>query len=167
LKKLLIIPFIISALFASNIEVGFSPKQGSLDLILKIINSSKSNLCMAAYSFTSKPVAIAILNAKNRGVTIHIVVDYKSNKTQYSAARYLANNGIDVRFNDNYAIMHNKFIVIDNQTIETGSFNYSAGAVNRNAENVIVVWNNKQVATKYQKECDRLYVEGIQLKPAY
>jgi phosphatidylserine/phosphatidylglycerophosphate/cardiolipin synthase-like enzyme len=167
MNKLLVLPFIIQMVFASNIEVGFSPKQGSLELVLKAINSSKSNICMATYSFTSKPVAMAILSAKKRGVVIHIISDNKSNRSKYSATTYLANNGVEVRLNANYAIMHNKFIVIDNQTVETGSFNYSAGAVNKNAENVLVIWNDKQLATKYKNECDRLYSEATTLKAAY
>jgi phosphatidylserine/phosphatidylglycerophosphate/cardiolipin synthase-like enzyme len=166
---LLTIPVISSIAFASdidvgNIEVGFSPKNGSLELILKAINSSNNNLCMATYSFTSKPVAEAVLKAKTRGVKVRVVSDSKSNQSKYSMARFLANNGVDVRINDNYTIMHNKFIVIDNQTVETGSFNYSKAAANKNAENVIVIWDDKQTAHKYLTECDRLYAESSPLK---
>jgi phosphatidylserine/phosphatidylglycerophosphate/cardiolipin synthase-like enzyme len=168
LKKLILMMlFITPIVFASDIDVGFSPRRGSLELVLKVINSSRTSLCMATYSFTSKPIAMAIMLAKERGVKIKIVSDAKANKNKYSAVKYLANNGIDVRLNDNYAIMHNKFIVIDNQTVETGSFNYSAGAVNKNAENVLVIWHDKVIANKYQNECDRLYNESIALKPSY
>ena len=83
---------------------------------------------MATYSFTSKPVSEAILAAKKRGVDVRVVSDEKANDRKYTAARFLANQGVNVRLNGNYAIMHNKFIVIDNQTVETGSFNYSAEA---------------------------------------
>ena len=123
-----------SFVFASNIEIGFSPNQGSQDLVLNAINSSKKTICMATYSFTSKPVAAALVAAKQRGVDIKIVSDEKANSGKYTATQYLANQGVNVRLNGNYPIMHQKFIVVDNSTVETGSFNYSAAA-NRNAEN--------------------------------
>lgn len=153
--------------FAGSIDVGFSPEGTSLPLVLKAINSAKTSICMATYSFTSAPVAKALTEAKKRGVNIKIVSDEKGNNNKYTATRYLANQGLDVRLNGNYAIMHNKFIVVDNQTVETGSFNYSSGAVDKNAENVLVMWNYPDVAAKYSKECDRLYNEASPVGKSY
>jgi len=135
-------------------------KQDKLNLVVKAINSAQNSICMATYSFTSKPIANALIDAKNRGVKIKVVSDYKANSgKKYTAVKFLQRAGVDVRLNSNYAIMHNKFIVVDDNTVETGSFNYSDAAVNKNAENVIVIWNNKPLATKYSNECDRLYNE--------
>lgn len=155
-------------IFASNsIDVAFSPNPGGQDLVVKAINSAKTSLCVAAYSFTSKPISEAILQAKKRGVRVKVVADEKANQSKYTATRFLANQGIDVRLNGNYAIMHNKFIVVDNQTVETGSFNYSQAAQKKNAENVIVMWNNPEVAAKYAIECERLYNEAQPLVKSY
>lgn len=153
--------------FANNIDVAFSPNQGSLDLVLRSINSAQKSICMATYSFTSKPVAGALLAAQKRGVAIKIVSDAKANSDRYTATTFLANHGINVRLNGNYPIMHNKFIVIDNQTVETGSFNYSAAAANKNAENVLVLWNQPDIANKYNTECNRLYNEARPLVKNY
>ncbi len=160
LKNSLIL-FLPTLVCAANIEVAFSPKHGGQDLIIKTINSAHKSICMATYSFTSKPIANAILQAKSRGVAIKIVSDYGANGKHYTAAKYLANNGVDVRLNHNYAIMHNKFIIVDRQTVETGSYNYSAAAENKNAENVMVIWNNPEVANKYQAECEQLFNEAM------
>lgn len=168
MKKLFVlflVPFAIA--YATDIEVGFSPQQGSLELIVNTINSAKQNICMATYSFTSKPVVEALMTAKQRGVNIKIVSDEKTNSKKYTAVHYLANHGFNIRLNGNYAIMHNKFIVVDNKTVETGSFNYSAAAVYKNAENVIVIWNNTNVAKAYNNECNRLFNEGILFSKAY
>lgn len=169
IKNIKYLIFLLPAIAIANndIDVAFSPKGGSLELVLKAINSSKKSICMATYSFTSKPVAEAILAAKNRGVDVKVVSDEKANDRKYTATRFLANNNVSVRLNGNYAIMHNKFIVVDNQTVETGSFNYSSGAVNKNAENVIVIWNNPDIAQKYSNECVRLYNEATILSKAY
>lgn len=153
--------------FATVVDVGFSHNQGSLNLVLKTINSANKSICMATYSFTSKPVVSALVAAKARGVDIKIVSDAKANLGKYTAVRFLANQGFNVRLNSNYAIMHNKFIVVDNKTVETGSFNYSAAAVKKNAENVIVIWDNPNIANLYGNECNRLFNEATSLAKSY
>ena len=162
---LFLLPFTLAC--ATEIDVGFSPSQGGLGLVLKAINSAKQNICMATYSFTSRPVVSALMAAQERGVKIKIVSDEKANSGKYTATRYLANHGFNVRLNGNYAIMHNKFIVVDNKTVETGSFNYSAAAVKKNAENVIVIWGNQDIATAYNNECNRLFNEATPLAKSY
>lgn len=165
-KKLLFcIP--LMAFASENSDIAFSPKHGGLELVLKTINSAKLSICVAAYSFTSKPISEALANAKKRGVSVKVVADEKSNKGKYTATQFLANQGVDVRLNGNYAIMHNKFIVVDKQTVETGSYNYSQAAEKKNAENVLVIWNNSEVANKYANECDRLYAEAQPLSKNY
>jgi phosphatidylserine/phosphatidylglycerophosphate/cardiolipin synthase-like enzyme len=51
-----------------------------------------------------------------------------------------------------HAIMHDKFLVIDAAHVETGSFNFTSAAVSKNAENVIVLWNNPQLAALYTSD---------------
>jgi phosphatidylserine/phosphatidylglycerophosphate/cardiolipin synthase-like enzyme len=152
---------------SATFDVGFSPRADSLRIIMKAINEAEKSIKVAAYSFTSKPVSTALVNAHKRGVKVQAVVDAKSNKGKYSAAQFLANNGVPVRTNGRYAIMHNKFIVIDGKTLQTGSFNYSAAAANKNAENVIIIRNVQPLAAQYTKEWQKLWDEGEELKAAY
>lgn len=58
------------------------------------------------------------------------------------------------------SVMHNKYMVIDGQNLQIGSFNYTAGANKRNAENVILLNNVTDVARRYQQDFERLYAEG-------
>ena len=97
---------------------------------------------------------------------MQVVADRKANQ-RYSAATFLANQGVPVRLNGNYAIHHHKFMVIDGENLETGSFNYSAAATNKNAENVLLLWHVKPLAEIYRKEWQRLWDESEPLKPAY
>ncbi|WP_235950134.1 phospholipase D-like domain-containing protein [Candidatus Regiella insecticola] len=95
------------------------------------------------------------------------MADKKANSTKYTAVTFLANQGIAVKLSEKYAIMHHKFIVIDGQTLQTGSYNYSSSANKRNAENVIVLWNMPTIAMQYQQEFIRLWHEADVLSPAY
>ncbi|MGP1932232.1 MAG: phospholipase D family protein [Arsenophonus sp. ET-YP4-MAG3] len=150
-----------------DIEIGFSPGRKAKQIILSAIEEAKKSIDIAAYSFTSKPIALALINARNRGVNIRVVADKKSNSKKYTAVTYLSNHHIPVRLNDKYAIMHNKFMIIDNHSVETGSFNYTKNAENRNAENVIYIKNRPDIAEKYTQEFNRLWSETINEKPTY
>lgn len=156
----------------NNIDVGFSPSNKNLnnegiDLVLKVIKSSQTSLHVAAYSFTSKKIAIAIIDAKKRGVNVKVIADKKANSRKYTAITYLANNNIPVALNDRYAIFHNKFIIADGKTVETGSFNYTQAAEKSNAENVIVLWNNKELSDKYESLFLTYWNEAIPVKGNY
>lgn len=132
-----------------SLEVAFSPKSGATELVVKVINSAKKSIRLAAYSFTSKPIAEALVSAHKRGVDVQVVVDKSQKSEKYTSATFLANMGIPVRVDSMHAIQHNKFIVVDGQHVENGSFNYTAAAEERNAENALVNWNNPKLATIY------------------
>lgn len=155
-----------SAIAAPSIEVGFSPDGSSLNVVLNAINSANKELLMAAFNFTSRPISEALMKAKARGVDVRVIADRKAN-SNYSAVTYLANHGVHVSLNDNYAYFHNKFIVIDGNSVETGSFNYTKGAAEKNAENVIWLRDYPDVAAKYRGEFVRLWQQSQSLKPAY
>lgn len=151
----------------TKIEIGFSPNGSSLDIILRGIQQAQKSILVAAYSFTSKPISTALLEAHNRGISVQVIADKKSNSGKYSAVTFLANHGVPVRVNGNYQIFHHKFMVIDGLHVETGSFNYSAAAVNRNAENVLMIWNTKEIAEKYTQQWNILWDESEIIKPNY
>ena len=168
-QKFFVAAFLLLAVpaHATSAEVGFSPSGGAQQLVISAIDSAKSTIRLVAYSFTSTPIAKALLQAHQRGVDVQIVLDKSNATARYSAATFLANQGVPVRIDYRYAIMHDKFIVIDGHTIETGSFNFTAGATFRNAENIIVLHDAPQIAAVYAREWPRLCDEAEPLPPRY
>ena len=148
-------------------EIGFSPKGESLQIVLKGISEAKESILVAAYSFTSKPISEALLDAHKRGVRVAVVADHKGNSGRYTAVNFLANHGVPVRLNGRYAILHHKFMVIDGSAVQLGSFNYSAAAVDKNAENVLLLKDVPGIASQYAEEWNRLWGEGVEVKPNY
>lgn len=150
----------------TRIETGFSPNGQALPLVLKTINSARTTLDVMAYSFTSAEVTRALLNATKRGVKLRIVVDHKHNfqtdrsGKPVSALSALTNAGAQVRSVSDYSIMHDKIIVADALHVQTGSFNYSRAAAVSNSENVLVLWNAKQVAQDYTAHFDSRWRQG-------
>ena len=119
--------------------VYFSPHGGATDAVVREIHAATQQILVQAYSFTSAPIAKALLDAHKRGVHILAVLD-KSNETdKYSAATFLVNAGMQTLIDDQHAIAHNKVMVIDSATIITGSFNFTKAAEEKNAENLLVI----------------------------
>jgi phosphatidylserine/phosphatidylglycerophosphate/cardiolipin synthase-like enzyme len=165
LSASLLLPAIVDAV-SPAVEVAFSPNGGAAELVVKTIESAKTSIRVAAYSFTSKPISVALLAAHKRGVDVRVVVDKSNATARYTAATFLANQGVPVRVDYRYAIMHDKFIVVDGLTVETGSFNFTASAESKNAENVLVL-HDPAVAERYQREWERMWTESEELKPRY
>ena len=54
-------------------------------------------------------------------------------------------------------IMHNKFCVIDNQIVISGSYNWTDNAELKNAENINITENDNELATNYSLEFKKLW----------
>ena len=132
------------------VEVYFSPHGGATDAIIRELNKAKTTVLVQAYTFTSAPIAKALLNAHKRRVKVDVILD-KSQRTQkYSSATFLYNQGIPVKIDAKHAIAHNKVMIIDGETVITGSFNFTKAAEENNAENLLVI-RDKKLAERYTK----------------
>lgn len=158
---------------AGTVEVAFSPNEGSEHLVIKVIDSAKTELDLLSYSFTSVPVVQALVRARHRGVKVTLVADYKDNVSAdrsgkaRAALGTLVNAGAEVRTISAFAIHHDKIIIADRQTVETGSFNYSDAAAHKNSENVLVNWGNPKLAEVYLKHFERNYARATAFVQVY
>ncbi|MGQ6550150.1 phospholipase D family protein [Serratia sp. JSRIV001] len=159
-------PLLVMQPASATVEAAFTPGQAQT-LVLDSLAQSRSSIELAAYSFTSKPVALALVDAQQRGVQVRVLADDKDSRAPYSAVTFLANQGVPVRLNSKYAKQHSKFVVVDGRTVQTGSANYTASAFSRNAENVVVIRDETAVARAYQQEFERLWAEGTPLNSNY
>jgi phosphatidylserine/phosphatidylglycerophosphate/cardiolipin synthase-like enzyme len=140
------------------IQDAFSPYQGATALVVHTIDEARQTLRVAAYSFTSRPIADALIAARQRGVDVRVVLD-KSQDTDRSLEHYLQDGGIATRIDHKHHIMHDKFIVVDSETFETGSFNFTKSAEEHNAENVIVL-HDPATAGDYKRQWEKLWEES-------
>jgi len=106
------------------------------------------------YSFTSRPIAEAIVKAKKAGVHVEIIMDKSNRSAKYSAGDFTAHMGIPTYIDSEHAIAHNKIIIIDRETVITGSFNFTKAAEEKNAENLIIL-KSKELAGVYLKNWEQ------------
>jgi phosphatidylserine/phosphatidylglycerophosphate/cardiolipin synthase-like enzyme len=74
--------------------------------------------------------------------------------SRYSAATYLSNAGVPVSVDTRIAIAHSKVMVIDAETVITGSFNFTATAQSHNSENLLAV-RDATLAARYRADWER------------
>ena len=108
-----------------SLEAHFSPKGGCTDAIVREIQHARHEILVLAYSFTSKPIAQALVDAKLRGVHVDIVLDHSNEKEEYTDLHFFLQQGLHPVIDPHHAIAHNKVMVIDNRTLLTGSFNFT------------------------------------------
>lgn len=118
-------------------------------LLVNIISNTRSSLLIQAYSFTSPPIAEAVVNAFKRGVDVQVIVDKSQMSEKYTSATFLKNAGVPVVIDTKPAIAHNKVMIFDQQSVFTGSFNFTRSAQNRNAENGMVIYGDADVVKAY------------------
>jgi phosphatidylserine/phosphatidylglycerophosphate/cardiolipin synthase-like enzyme len=112
------------------------------------MDKAQSTVLVQAYSFTSYKIAKALLDAHKRGVKVEVILDKSQKSDQYSSADFLANSGMSVKIDSEHAIAHNKVMVIDGETVITGSFNFTKAAEEDNAENLLVI-RDRELTERY------------------
>lgn len=144
-----------SPTYTVNAQVYFSPHGGATDAIVREIGKARSEILVLAYSFTSKPIAAALVDAKRRGVNVVAVLDKSQRTEKYSGATFLANAGIPVYIDSVHAIQHNKVLIYDRHTVSTGSFNLTSSAEDRNGENHLIITGNEQFVARYIEDFEK------------
>jgi phosphatidylserine/phosphatidylglycerophosphate/cardiolipin synthase-like enzyme len=133
-----------------RVTVCFTPGQNCTQTIVQTLDLAKRSIQAQAYSFTSAPIAKALLDAHKRGVQVQVILDKSQRSDKYSSADFLANQGVPVVIDANHAIAHNKVIVIDGELVITGSFNFTKAAQEKNAENLLIL-RDLALAAQYTK----------------
>jgi phosphatidylserine/phosphatidylglycerophosphate/cardiolipin synthase-like enzyme len=116
------------------------------------LQAARREILVLAYSFTSKPIAQALVDAKLRGVHVDIVLDYSNEKEEHTDLHFFLEQGLVPLIDQHHAIAHNKVMVLDSRTILTGSFNFTNQAENENAENLLVIKGHPELVSSYRKD---------------
>jgi phosphatidylserine/phosphatidylglycerophosphate/cardiolipin synthase-like enzyme len=132
--------------------------------LIALIDSAERSIHIAAFEFDLTPVAEALIAAHRRGVEVQwmtddengIDADEEEGRGQFAM---LEKAGIEVKDDGRSALMHNKFIIFDGQTVWTGSTNLTQNGNFRNNNNVIVIRSTK-VAEMYEREFSEMWVDG-------
>ena len=145
---------------AGTVQVAFAPWDDAEGMIVEAIGAAQRQVLVQAFSFTSRRIATALVAARRRGVEVLVTADREQTVAgEGNRIRELAAAGIPVWLETKYAAAHNKVMIIDAATREptviTGSYNWTTGGQRRNAENVLILRLNRDVARAYEANWQR------------
>lgn len=130
-------------------------RRGGIDeIIADDLLLAQSNVDVAAYDLDSEPIVDALVELRARGLPVRVVTD-TDNEDLFSIRR-LRRNGISVVTDDRSGLMHNKYIVIDEAVVWTGSLNYTSNGAHCNNNNA-VRFDIPALAANYRSEMDEMY----------
>ena len=144
-----------------SIETAFTPGDRIDNLIIAAIAAAKREVLVNAYSFTQRRISGALVAARKRGVSVQVIADSQQAATlPQNVLAELVKGGVDVWLDSNYHAAHNKVVIVDadtaNATTITGSYNFTVAAQWHNAENVVILRDNREVARAYRDNWLRL-----------
>ena len=136
---------------APSVSCHFSPKGGCTEAIVQEIRKARHEILVLAYSFTNRPIAQALVDAKVRGVHVEILLDHSNEKEPHTDLHFFMEQSLAPLVDAHHPIAHNKVLVIDSRTLVTGSFNFTNEAENANAENLLILKGHPELIVAYRK----------------
>ncbi|MFA6476128.1 MAG: phospholipase D-like domain-containing protein [Candidatus Paceibacterota bacterium] len=131
------------------VEVHFAPYELITPFIVKEIKQATSTIHGSLYGITNKAVADALIERDRSGVEVKIGEDKLQSAGKYDLHRYLSSNGVEVVIKKTSALEHNKWLIIDNQVVLEGSFNYSNNA--QSQDNSFIIFRSPQIASLFEQ----------------
>lgn len=157
----------------ANYQVLFSPDDNIAGELISLVNAEKKSVKAAVYALMHQGVAKALIDAKERGVNVEVIVDpfsikkrgviHKINQAHIPIfvwsppIKYRSKDGKQIK--GKKSLMHDKFCVLGENRVWTGSFNFTFQATSSNRENVVVLESPK-VAAQYLEEFEKLKKTG-------
>lgn len=149
----------------------FAPEDNLEAHVLAQLGSAQSSIKLAFFNIRLDTVKDLLVAKKNAGVEVSILLDEKQQQQIYNTmGAELVALGLDVTLvaNDRAtnATMHNKFAVIDDQLVMTGSANYSYTGLHVSDEDLVTV-HDPSLAGRYASEFDEIVAGGDEASAPY
>ncbi len=125
-----------------------------------LIANARRSLDVAVYRFNHPGLAQAVAVALGLGVQVRLVLDRNKYDESASTRALFAGGAIPFRLlygrQGAGTKMHHKFAILDEQTVLTGSYNWTLESEEQNFENLIILRESDQVKS-YREEFDVLW----------
>ena len=125
---------------------------GLARVLIERLDAAERSLWIAVYDLEHPALMAALLRAKERGVALRIVAEH----THRAPIATLVNAGIPVQFDDRNALMHHKFIIIDDAEVWTGSMNLTENGMQRN-NNHFLRFQQAEIIQAYRDEFEEMF----------
>lgn len=138
------------------VTVLFAPEDNVISHILPYVQNAKSSVRFMAFAYTQEELGQAMLERFKKGIEVSGVFESTGSEEEFSQLKPLYCAKAPIRQDGNPNFLHHKVIIVDEQIVITGSFNFTENADTSNNENVIII-DNSEIAKRYTKEFQRVW----------
>ena len=126
--------------FRCPVAVRFSPHGGAEGAVVDTLRRARVRVHAAIYGLTNPAIETALADLARAGVKVALKADrtQTSRKSQGALLARLSEAGVAVEVLQARALLHDKFAIVDDRWVITGSFNWTARAERANRENVLI-----------------------------
>jgi phosphatidylserine/phosphatidylglycerophosphate/cardiolipin synthase-like enzyme len=135
-----------------------SYRGGPDDALAAAIDEARFSVDAAIYHLDLWSIRDALLAAHQRGVTVRITTE--SDNLDEAEMQELVDAGIPVVSDRRESLMHNKFVVIDNYEIWTGSMNFTVNGAYKN-DNNLVQMRSSRLAENFLSEFNEMFADDF------
>lgn len=139
-----------------TLEMWFLPdNKNAISRIKKLIQSAQKTVKVSMFTWTRHDLANEIIKAKSRGINAQVVIDKNSSQgVSALVVELLYLNGIAVRTSQGTALLHHKFMIVDDETLLNGSANWTKAAFTQNDDCFFILHH---LTIEQQKYLERLW----------
>ncbi len=143
--------------------------QDARNIIISLVQNAKTSVRFLVFSFTDRVIIDEMIKAKERGVDVKIWMDHASYAqsdfvyNSYNKMAEALGEGAKICRRHNSGLLHHKVVWVDNETLVTGSLNFSKSAGTKNDENFLVIENASSIIEGFEAESRRIDGESISI----
>ncbi len=136
-------------------EVCFSPQEECAEKLVNFLDGAETSIDLAIFDINLESIVQKLIE-KSKTITVRILCDKRQAAGPRSRVRELLERGVDVRYGKQKGIMHHKFVVVDAERMETGSFNFTNHANIANQENMLFLYS-AELVTSYVDQFEKIW----------
>lgn len=145
-----------------RVETYFSPQDKVTDQLVAFVQGAKQQVHYMIFTFTDESLANALIARSWAWLKVEGVIENRGASQGVLPALFCAR--LPVRLDGNRYTMHHKVLIIDNEIVITGSFNFTRAAGEANDDNVLVI-HSPALAALYEQEFQKIYAAAAPPNP--
>lgn len=140
------------------VQVFFAPEDDAMARLVAEVKKAKKSIRFMAFAYTSIPLSDIMIEKMQGSHPVTVEGIFEGNHASWAETKIgpLHAAGANVRFDGNPRPLHHKVVIIDDEVVCTGSFNFSEGADTSNDENLLII-RSKPLAAAFTKEFKALF----------
>ena len=140
----------------ADIRILFAAEGNMVAALTAELEAARHSIRFMTFVFSLDVLGQTLIERLDDGMVIQGIFENRNSTATWSQLPALYCAGAEVRQDGNPYILHHKVFIIDDDTVITGSLNFSNNAVSRNDENVVII-RHPDIARLYLDEWQGLW----------